>query len=153
MKFGNHTSVTEFILLGLTEDPTLCVIFFVVFLGIYAVTLVGNISIIILIRTCSQLHTPMYLFLSHLAFVDSGCMASVTPMMLIGFLRQGVTITAAGREAQLCFVVMFVSAECFLLASMAYDHYVAICLPLLYSTHVPQSLCSLDWGFLTGWVC
>ena len=85
----------------------------------------------------------MYLFLSHLAFVDSGCTTSVTPMMLIGFLRQGVTITAADCEAQLCFVVMFVSAECFLLASMAYDHYVAICLPLLYSTHVPQSLCSL----------
>uniref|UniRef100_A0A8C2RW07 G-protein coupled receptors family 1 profile domain-containing protein n=1 Tax=Capra hircus TaxID=9925 RepID=A0A8C2RW07_CAPHI len=121
-----------------------------IYFTFYAVTLVRNVSIIILIRNCSQLHTPTYLFLSHLAFVDSGCMASVTPMMLIGFLRQGVTITAAGCEAQLCFVVMFVSAECFLLASMAYDHYVAICLPLLYSTHVPQSLCSLDWGFLTG---
>ncbi|KAM9768339.1 olfactory receptor 5P1-like [Dama dama] len=146
MKFGNHTSVTEFILLGLTEDPTLCGIFFVVFLGIYAVTLVGNISIIILIRTCSQLHTPMYLFLSHLAFVDSGYATSVTPMMLIGFLRQGVTITAAGCEAQLCFVVMFGTAECFLLAAMAYDRYVAICLPLLYSTHMSPRVCVLLIG-------
>ncbi|KAG5199635.1 hypothetical protein JEQ12_006114 [Ovis aries] len=146
MKFGNLTSATEFILLGLTEDPTLCVIFFVVFLGIYAVTLVGNISIIILIRTCSQLHTPMYHFLSHLAFVDSGCTTSVTPMLLIGFLRQGVTITAAGCEAQLCFVVMFGSAECFLLASMAYDRYVAICLPLLYSTHMSPRVCVLLVG-------
>ena len=146
MKFGNHTSVTEFILLGLTEDPTLCVIFFVVFLGIYAVTLVGNISIIILIRTCSQLHTPMYLFLSHLAFVDSGCTTSVTPIMLIGFLKQGVTITASGCEAQLCFVVMFGSAECFLLAAMAYDRYVAICLPLFYSTHMSPRVCALLIG-------
>ncbi|XP_042088544.1 olfactory receptor 5P1-like [Ovis aries] len=146
VKFGNLTSATEFILLGLTEDPTLCVIFFVVFLGIYAVTLVGNISIIILIRTCSQLHTPMYHFLSHLAFVDSGCTTSVTPMLLIGFLRQGVTITAAGCEAQLCFVVMFGSAECFLLASMAYDRYVAICLPLLYSTHMSPRVCVLLVG-------
>ena len=146
MKFGNHTSVTEFILLWLTEDPTLCGIFFVVFLGIYAVTLVGNISIIILIRICSQLHTPMYLFLSHLAFVDSGCTTSVTPMMLIGFLRQGVTITASGCEAQLCFVVMFGSAECFLLAAMAYDRYVAICLPLFYSTHMSPRVCALLIG-------
>ena len=143
MEVGNHTSVAEFILLGLTEDPTLSVIFFVVFLGIYAVTLVGNISIIILIRTCSHLHTPMYLFLSHLAFVDSVYATSVTPMMLIGFLRQGVTITAAGCEAQLCFVVMFGSAECFLLAAMAYDRYVAICLPLLYSTHMSPRVCVL----------
>ena len=146
MEVGNHTSVAEFILLGLTEDPTLSVIFFVVFLGIYAVTLVGNISIIILIRTCSHLHTPMYLFLSHLAFVDSGCATSVTPMMLIGFLRQGVTITAAGCEAQLCFVVMFGSAECFLLAAMAYDRCVAICLPLLYSTHMSPRICILLVG-------
>ena len=146
MEVGNHTSVAEFFLLGLTEDPTLCVIFFVVFLGIYAVTLVGNISIIILIRTCSHLHTPMYLFLSHLAFVDSGCATSVTPMMLIGLLRQGVTITAAGCEAQLCFVVMFGSAECFLLAAMAYDRYVAICLPLLYSTHMSPRVCVLLIG-------
>ena len=146
MEVGNHTSVAEFILLGLTEDPTLSVIFFVVFLGIYAVTLVGNISIIILIRTCSHLHTPMYLFLSHLAFVDSVYATSVTPMMLIGFLRQGVTITAAGCEAQLCFVVMFGSAECFLLAAMAYDRYVAICLPLLYSTHMSPRVCVLLIG-------
>ncbi|XP_061295703.1 olfactory receptor 5P1-like [Bos javanicus] len=153
MKFRNLTSVTEFILWELTEDPTLCV-FLVIFLGIYAVTLVGNISIIILIRNCFQLHTPMYLFLSHLAFVDSGCTTSVTPMMLIGFLKQGVTFTAAGCEAQLCFVVMFGTAECFLMAAMAYDRYVAICLPLLYSTHMSPRVCVLLVGvsYLRGCV-
>ena len=96
----------------------------------------------------------MYLFLSHLAFVDSGCTTSVTPMMLIGFLKQGVTFTAAGCEAQLCFVVMFGTAECFLMAAMAYDRYVAIRLPLLYSTHMSPRVCVLLVGvsYLRGCV-
>ena len=141
MEAGNHTSVTEFILLGLTEDPTLRVLFFVVFLGIYVVTLIGYISIISLIRSISHLHTPMYLFLSHLAFVDIGYSTSVTPIMLIGFLRHRLPLLVAGCEAQLCSVVMFGTAECFLLAAMAYDRYVAICLPLLYSTHMSPRVC------------
>ena len=68
MGTGNYTTVTEFIILGLAEDSTVCVILFIVFLGVYLVTLIGNISIIILIRSSPQLHTPMYLFLCHLAF-------------------------------------------------------------------------------------
>ncbi|XP_010827588.1 PREDICTED: olfactory receptor 491-like [Bison bison bison] len=146
MEAGNHTSVTEFILLGLTEDPALCVIFFVVFLGIYVVTLVGNISIIILIRSCSQLQTPMYLFLSHLAFVDTLFSTSITPMMIIGFLKRRLALPVAGCEAQLCSVIIFGTAECFLLAAMAYDRYVAICLPLLYSTHMSPRVCVLLVG-------
>nr|XP_020770261.1 olfactory receptor 491-like [Odocoileus virginianus texanus] len=146
MEVGNHTSVTEFILLGLTEDPTLCVIFFVVFLGIYVVTLIGNISIITLIRSFSHLHTPMYLFLSHLAFVDIGFSTSVTPIMLIGFLRHRLALLVSGCEGQLCSVVTFGTAECFLLAAMAYDRYVAICLPLHYSTHMSPRVCVLLIG-------
>ncbi|XP_043338103.1 olfactory receptor 491-like [Cervus canadensis] len=146
MEVGNHTSVTEFILLGLTEDPTLCVIFFVVFLGIYVVTLLGNISIITLIRSFSHLHTPMYLFLSHLAFVDIGYSTSVTLIMLTGFLRHRLALLVFGCEAQLCSVVTFGTAECFLLAAMAYDRYVAICLPLLYSTHMSPRVCVLLVG-------
>ncbi|KFO18748.1 olfactory receptor 491 isoform X2 [Fukomys damarensis] len=146
MEVGNYTTVTEFIILGLTRDPTLCVIFFVIFLGIYIITLVGNISIITLIRSCSQLHTPMYLFLSHLAFVDIGYSTSVTPVMLIGFLGYRTALPVAGCEAQLCSVVMFGTAECFLLAAMAYDRYVAICSPLLYSTHMSPAICALLVG-------
>ncbi|CAM9401210.1 unnamed protein product [Rangifer tarandus platyrhynchus] len=146
MEVGNHTSVKEFILLGLTEDPTLCVIFFVVFLGVYVVTLIGNISIITLIRSFSHLHTPMYLFLSHLAFVDIGYSTSVTPIMLIGFLRHRLALLVSGCEGQLCSVVTFGTAECFLLAAMAYDRYVAICLPLLYSTHMSPRVCVLLIG-------
>uniref|UniRef100_A0A8C9P7C4 Olfactory receptor n=1 Tax=Spermophilus dauricus TaxID=99837 RepID=A0A8C9P7C4_SPEDA len=146
MEVGNHTTVTEFIILGLTEDPTLCTIFLVIFLGIYVVTLVGNTSIIALIRSCSQLHTPMYLFLSHLAFVDIGCSTAVTPIMLIGFLQHEVVLPVAGCEAQLCFVVTCGTTECFLLAAMAYDRYVAICSPLLYSTHMSPRVCLLLVG-------
>ncbi|KAB0371242.1 olfactory receptor 5P1-like [Muntiacus reevesi] len=146
MEVGNHTSVTKLILLGLTEDPPLCVIFFVLFLGIYVVILVGNITIIILIASCSQLHSPMYLFLGHLAFVDIGCSTSVTPVMIIGFLRHRLALPVAVCEAQLCSMVMFGSADCFLLAVMAYDRYVAICLPLFYSTRMSPRVCVLLVG-------
>ncbi|XP_072478340.1 olfactory receptor 5P1-like [Notamacropus eugenii] len=139
----NCTRMTEFIILGLTDDPTLCVILFVIFLGVYAVTLVGNFSIITLIRSSSQLHTPMYLFLSHLAFVDIGYSSSVTPLMLFNFLVDKTSIPLRGCVAQLCFVATFGTAECFLLAVMAYDRYVAICSPLLYSTNMSTKICTL----------
>nr|XP_035957404.1 olfactory receptor 481-like [Halichoerus grypus] len=141
METENHTMVTEFIILGLTEDPTLCSIFFVVFLGIYVATILGNISIIMLIHGSPQLHTPMYLFLSHLAFVDMGYSTSVTPIMIVSFLRERTTIPVAGCIAQLGSDVVFGSAECFLLAAMACDRYVAICSPLLYSTLMSSTVC------------
>ncbi|XP_057634263.1 olfactory receptor 508-like [Chionomys nivalis] len=140
---GNYSVVTEFILVGLTEDATIRAILFVVFLIIYSITLMGNVSIIMLIRGSSQLHTPMYLFLSHLAFVDIGYSSSVTPVMLSGFLTKETFILATGCVAQLCSVVTFGSAECFLLAAMAYDRYVAICSPLLYSTQMSSTVCTL----------
>ncbi|XP_045681706.1 olfactory receptor 480 [Phyllostomus hastatus] len=146
MGTGNYTAVKEFIILGLTENATTCVILFIVFLGIYVVTLMGNISIIMLIRSSPQLHTPMYLFLCHLAFVDIGYSSSVTPVMLTGFLKKGTSISVAGCTAQLCIAVAFGTAECFLLAAMAYDRYVAICSPLRYSTHMSPRICILLVG-------
>ncbi|XP_036619795.1 olfactory receptor 480-like [Trichosurus vulpecula] len=143
MSGNNCTAVTEFILLGLTDDLTLHGILFVMFLGVYAVTLVGNLTIIILIRKSSQLHTPMYLFLSNLAFVDIGFSSSVTPLMLINFLADKTPIPPGGCVAQFCFAATFGSAECFLLAVMAYDRYVAICNPLLYSTNMSTAVCTL----------
>ncbi|XP_012379473.2 olfactory receptor 5P76-like [Dasypus novemcinctus] len=131
---GNHTAVTTFILLGLTDDPKLQAILFVVFLCIYLVTISGNLSTIILIRVSSQLHHPMYFFLSHLAFTDIGYSSSVTPNMLVNFLVNRNTISYLGCAIQLSSVVFFGTAECFLLAAMAYDRFVAICNPLLYST-------------------
>ncbi|XP_036895897.1 olfactory receptor 508-like [Sturnira hondurensis] len=143
---GNYTTVKEFIILGLTENATACVILFIVFLEIYVVTLMGNVSIIMVIRSSPQLHTPMYLFLSHLAFVDIGYSSSVTPLMLTGFLKKRTSISVAGCIAQLYFAATFGTVECFLLAAMAYDRYVAICSPLLYSTHMSPRICILLVG-------
>uniref|UniRef100_A0A8D0R3G2 Olfactory receptor n=1 Tax=Sus scrofa TaxID=9823 RepID=A0A8D0R3G2_PIG len=141
MEPANHTTVTEFVILGLTDNPTLCAIFFVVFLGVYIVTIVGNISIIILIRSSPQLHTPMYLFLRHLAFVDVGYSTSVTPVMLVSFLRETTAVPVPGCIAQLGSDVASGTAECFLLAAMAYDRYVAIGSPLLYPARMSPGLC------------
>ncbi|XP_074131875.1 LOW QUALITY PROTEIN: olfactory receptor 5P3-like [Sminthopsis crassicaudata] len=143
MSGNNCTAVTEFILLGLTDDPTLHVILFVIFLGVYIVTLVGNLSIIMLIRNSSQLHTPMYLFFSNLAFVDIGFSSSVIPLMLITFLADETSIPLGGCVAQMCSAATLGTVECFLLAVMAYDRYMAICNPLLYSTNTSIGVCML----------
>ncbi|XP_044536596.1 olfactory receptor 508-like [Gracilinanus agilis] len=143
MSENNCTAVTEFIILGLTDDPTLHIILFVISLGVYVVTVVGNLSIIILVRNSSQLHTPMYLFLSHLAFLDLGFSSFVTPLMLMSYLEDRTLISLGGCLAQLCFTSTFGSTECFLLAVMAYDRYVAICNPLLYSTNMSTRVCTL----------
>ncbi|XP_074130649.1 olfactory receptor 5P80-like [Sminthopsis crassicaudata] len=157
MTSKNYSAVTEFFILGLTDDPTLRVFFFVVFLGIYIVILLSNLSIIILIRKSSQLHTPMYLFLSHLAFVDIGLSSSVTPVMLMSFLRDMTSISLPGCAIQLYSLVAFGTTECLLLAVMAYDRYVAICSPLLYSTNMSTRVCTLliitayIGGCVNGW--
>ncbi|KFO18752.1 olfactory receptor 502 [Fukomys damarensis] len=139
---GNYTAVTEFILLGLTDDPILRGILFIIILCIYMVTLSGNLSTIILIRLSSQLRHPMYFFLSHLAFADIGYSSSVTPNMLVNFLVETNTISYIGCGIQLGSAVFFGTAEGFLLAAMAYDRFVAICNPLLYSTKMSTQVCA-----------
>ncbi|XP_049746370.1 olfactory receptor 502-like [Elephas maximus indicus] len=138
---GNHTAVTEFILLGLTEDPTLRGTLFTVILCIYLVTISGNLSTIILIRISSQLHRPVYFFLSHLALADMGFSSSVTPNMLVNFLVETNTISYIGCVIQLGSAAFFGTVECCLLAAMAYDRFVAICNPLLYSTKMSTKAC------------
>ncbi|CAO2582738.1 Olfactory receptor 484 [Lemmus lemmus] len=137
---GNYTAVTEFILSGLTNDPVLKVILFTTILCIYLVTMSGNLSTILLVRVSSQLHHPMYFFLSHLASTDIGYSSSVTPNMLVGFLVNQSTISFIG-----CFIqfgsAAFLAVECFLLAAMAYDHFVAIWNPLLSSIKMSTQVC------------
>nr|XP_003423639.1 olfactory receptor 502-like [Loxodonta africana] len=151
---GNHTAVTEFILLGLTEDPTFRVALFMVILCIYLVTISGNLSTIILIRISSQLHHPMCVFLSHLALADIGLSSSVTPNMLVNFLVETNTISYLGCAIQLGSAAFFWPIECFLLAAMAYDHFVAICNPLLYSTKMSTQVCDqlLSVSYLGGFL-
>ncbi|XP_005075768.1 olfactory receptor 490 [Mesocricetus auratus] len=137
----NHTAVTEFILLGLTDDPVLRVILFTIILCIYLVTVSGNLSTILLIIVSSQLHHPMYFFLSHLATVDIGISSSVTPNMLVNFLVMQNAISYLGCGIQLSSAAFFGACECFLLAAMAYDRFMAICNPLLYSTKMSSQVC------------
>ncbi|XP_032751811.1 LOW QUALITY PROTEIN: olfactory receptor 502-like [Rattus rattus] len=138
---GNHTTVTEFILLGLTDDPVLRIVLFTIILCIYLVTVSGNLSTILLIRVSSQLHHPMYFFLSHLGSADIGYSSSVTPNMLVNFLVEKNTITTLGCGIQLGSGAFFGTVECFVLAAMAYDRFVAICSPLLYSTKMSTQVC------------
>ncbi|XP_051005136.1 LOW QUALITY PROTEIN: olfactory receptor 478-like [Acomys russatus] len=153
---GNHTAVTEFILFGLTNDPVLRIVLFTIILCIYLVTVSGNLSTILLIRVSSQLHHPMYFFLSHLAFADIGYSSSVTPNMLVNFLVEKNTISYHGCGIQLGSAAFCGGLECFLLAAMAYDRFVAICNPLLYSTkmstqvYIQLLLVAYIGGFLDG---
>ncbi|XP_039197319.1 olfactory receptor 1052-like [Crotalus tigris] len=129
---GNNTRVTEFILTGLTDDPQLQLILFVIFFAIYAITLVGNMGMIVLIWTSPPLHTPMYFFLINLSFLDICYSSSVTPKFLSNLLKENKVISFAGCFIQLYFYGLFGTTECYLLAVMAYDRYVAICNLLFY---------------------
>ncbi|XP_055439699.1 olfactory receptor 151-like [Bubalus kerabau] len=139
----NHSTVTEFILRGLTNRPDLQLPLFFLFLGIYSVTMVGNLGMITLICLNAQLHTPMYYFLSNLSFVDL-CYSSVTtPKMLVNFVSEKNIISYAGCMAQLYFFLLFVVTESYTLTVMAYDRYVAICRPLFYNIIMSQRACFL----------
>ncbi|KAI6068355.1 Olfactory receptor 5M11 [Aix galericulata] len=136
----NHTSVAEFILEGLTDQPEMKAALFVVFLLIYIITLLGNMGIIIIIRGDPRLHTSMYFFLGSLSVVDICFSSVIVPKTLVNFLSER-TISFAGCTCQTFFYIVFVTTECFLLAVMAYDRYVAICNPLLYSAVMTRRLC------------
>ncbi|XP_021059686.1 olfactory receptor 1509 [Mus pahari] len=137
----NQTRVTEFIFLGLTDNWVLEILFFVPFTVTYMLTLLGNILIVVTIVFTPRLHSPMYFFLSNLSFIDI-CHSSVTvPKMLEGLLLERKTISFDNCIAQLFFLHLFACAEIFLLTIMAYDRYVAICIPLHYSNVMNMKIC------------
>ncbi|XP_051847200.1 olfactory receptor 8D1-like [Antechinus flavipes] len=139
----NNTIVTEFILLGLTNQTELQIPLFLLFLGIYLVSMVGNLSLILLIWVSSQLHTPMYYFLSNLSFIDFCYSSVITPKMLENFVSEKNIISYSGCMAQFFFFLFFVISEFYMLTAMAYDRYVAICRPLLYNVTMVPWFCSL----------
>ncbi|XP_028611715.1 olfactory receptor 8D1-like [Grammomys surdaster] len=143
MGTGNHSAAVVFVLVGLTQQPELLLPLFLLFLGIYVVTAVGNLGMILLITVSPLLHTPMYYFLSSLSFVDLCYSTVITPKMLVNFLGKKNVIVYSECMAQLFFFVIFVVAEGYLLTAMAYDRYVAICRPLLYNVIMSSRLCSL----------
>ena len=139
---GNGSFTTAFILVGLTDQLDLQVPLFFLFLVMYTVTVMGNLSLIILIGLSSHLHTPMYFFLFNLSFTDL-CYSSVfIPKMLIDFLSKENIISYMGCMTQFYFFCFFVVSECYVLTLMAYDRYVAICKPLLYNTAMSPKVCS-----------
>ncbi|KAF4009509.1 hypothetical protein G4228_000155 [Cervus hanglu yarkandensis] len=138
----NSTFVTEFILAGITDDPQLQIPLFLVFALIYLLTLVGNLGVITLILLDSRLHTPMYLFLSHLSLMDFGYSTVVTPKVMAGFLVGDKVISYNACAAQLYFFAVFLIVETFLLASMAHDRHAAVCKPLHYTNIMTPRVCA-----------
>ncbi|XP_065258954.1 olfactory receptor 5AR1-like [Emys orbicularis] len=147
MEKGNHSEATEFILSGLTDRPELQVPLFVLFLLIYGITLVGNGGMILLITIDPRLHTPMYFFLSNLSFCDLCFSSMISPKMLLNFLAEKKSISYTACTVQMYLFVSFADVECLLLAVMAYDRYVAICKPLLYTFTMSRQLCK---GLVAG---
>ncbi|KAM8814029.1 olfactory receptor 5AK2-like [Rhynchonycteris naso] len=137
----NGSKVTEFILLGFAGQHKFWHILLIVFLVIYVTTLVGNIGMILLIRIESCLHTPMYFFLQHLAFVDLCYSSAITPKMLQNFVVTEKSISFIGCMVQLLVYGAFATTDCYILAAMAVDRYVAICNPLHYPTVMTQRVC------------
>ncbi|XP_071473152.1 olfactory receptor 5AK2-like [Marmota flaviventris] len=141
MTQGNGTEVTEFYLLGFGAQRQFQIIFFIVFLMIYVMSTVGNTGMILLIRTDARLQTPMYFFLQHLAFVDICYTTAITPKMLQNFITENKSISFGGCLMQLLVYANFATSDCYLLAAMAVDRYVAICKPLHYSIIMSQTVC------------
>ncbi|KAH0511791.1 Olfactory receptor 5B2 [Microtus ochrogaster] len=136
----NGTEVTLFLLLGLTDDPGLQLPLFITFLLIYIITLVGNLGMILLILLDSRLHTPMYIFLGNLSLVDFCYSSAVTPRVMTELLVGDKVISNNDCAAQMFFFAGFATAENYLLASMAYDRYVAVCKPLHYASTMTKSV-------------
>uniref|UniRef100_A0A674JLA7 Olfactory receptor n=2 Tax=Terrapene triunguis TaxID=2587831 RepID=A0A674JLA7_9SAUR len=142
MEKGNHSEATDFILSGLTDRPELQVPLFLVFLLIYGITLVGNGGMILLVTIDPRLHTPMYFFLRNLSFCDLCYSSVISPKMLLNFLAERKSISYTACTVQLSLCIVFTDVECLLLAVMAYDRYVAICNPLLYTVTMSRQLCN-----------
>ncbi|XP_037662106.1 olfactory receptor 5AL1-like [Choloepus didactylus] len=156
MAKGNNSEVSEFILMGLTDSMELQALLFGVFLVIYLISVMGNLGLIMLIQITLQLHTPMYFFLSHLAFVDFCYTSSVTPNTMVNFLQEIKRISIPACATQLFCFIMFVVCEVYMLSIMAYDRYVAITNPLLYAIVMNRRACiqmvvgTYFYGFSVG---
>ncbi|EHB12597.1 Olfactory receptor 5B3 [Heterocephalus glaber] len=138
----NRTEVTQFLLLGLTDDPHLQVPLFITFLLIYTITVAGNLGMILLILLDPRLHTPMYYFLGNLSLVDFCSSSVVTPTVMGGLLTGNKVISYDACAAQMFLFAGLITVENYLLASMAYDRYVAVCKPLHYTTTMTTNVCA-----------
>ncbi|XP_044840334.1 olfactory receptor 6N1-like [Mauremys mutica] len=152
--WGNQTAIKEFILLGFGDLPDLQILLFLMFQVIYMATVAGNTLIVVLIVADQHLHTPMYFFLGNLSCLETCYTSTILPRLLTSLLTGDKTISFSGCITQLYFFGSLACTECYLLAAMSYDRYLAICKPLHYSTLMNSKfclqLCAGSWlnGFL-----
>ncbi|XP_051829862.1 olfactory receptor 2D2-like [Antechinus flavipes] len=142
MNQNNHTRVTEFLLLGLSDDPQTQLLLIVLFLAVYLGTVLGSLLIIYLVLTDSHLHTPMYFFLCNLSLADFGLSTVIVPQAVIHMLTKRNVISFIGCAAQIFLSILPGGAQCSLLAVMSYDRYLAICDPMHYSLIMTKRMCS-----------
>ncbi|KFO19832.1 Olfactory receptor 4A15 [Fukomys damarensis] len=140
---GEVNNVTEFVLLGLTQDPSAQTALFVMFLLIYTVTIVGNVLTVVTVLASPSLGSPMYFFLANLSLLDAVYSTVFSPKLLTDLLTGRKTISFPACMGQLFSEHLFAGAEIFLLVAMAYDRYVAICKPLHYLTIMNRKVCIL----------
>ncbi|KAM9769020.1 olfactory receptor 1S1-like [Dama dama] len=149
MHEGNQTSISEFLLLGLSSQPGQQELLFVLFLAMYLVTVVGNALIVMAIGLDPYLHTPMYLFLANLSLADISSISTSVPKMLMNIQTKSQSISYESCITQMYFSIVFVVTDNFLLGVMACDRFVAICYPLSYTTIMGPRLCL--WLTATPW--
>ena len=154
----NRNNVTEFVLLGLTQNPKMQKVIFVVFFIIYIISMGGNVLTVVTITTSPLLKSPMYFFLAHLSFIDACYSCVNTPKLIVDSLHEKKTSPFNECMTQIFGEHFFAGADIIVLTSMAYDRYVAICKPLHYTTIMNWQLCWLlvgvSWvgGFLHGFI-
>ncbi|XP_029797250.1 olfactory receptor 2M3-like [Suricata suricatta] len=143
MAWENQTFNSDFILVGIFNNSPTHIFLFSLVLGIFTVAVIGNTAMVLLICLDNQLHSPMYVLLSQLSLMDLMLICTTVPKMAFNYLSGRKSISLAGCGAQIFLYVSLLGAECFLLAAMAYDRYVAICHPLRYSILMSQKICGL----------
>lgn len=143
MEVENQTRVTRFILVGFPGSWGMRAAVFLIFLMAYILTVAENVTIILLVQQNRPLHKPMYFFLANLSFLETWYISVTVPKLLFSFWSVSKSISFAHCMIQLYFFIALMCTECVLLATMAYDRYVAICSPLRYPAIMSPGLCSL----------
>ncbi|XP_038598719.1 olfactory receptor 7D4-like [Tachyglossus aculeatus] len=143
MEKGNQTSVSEFLLLGLSDWTEKCQPLFVLLLWMYLLGVLGSLLIILAIGSDPHLHTPMYFFLTNLSLADVFLLSTIVPKMLVGIQTQDKSISYIGCLTQIYFFALLIGLDHFLLTGMAYDRYLVICHPLPYTTIMSPRRCAL----------
>ncbi|XP_072476713.1 olfactory receptor 5D13-like [Notamacropus eugenii] len=152
----NQSTPVMLILLGFSEYPELQVPLFLLFLTIYAVTVVGNVGMVVVIKINLKLHTPMYFFLKHLSFVDFCYSTIITPKLLENLVVEDRSISINACITQFSIAAIFLMTEMVMLAVMAYDRFLAICYPFLYTVSMSPQCCVLlvtvayTWGIISS---